>query len=481
MPGSNGHAEDSLMYSDSDVAVAVSDLGKCYRLFDRPQDRLKQGFWRRKKYGREFWAVRGVTFTVRKGETIGIVGRNGSGKSTLLQIIAETLTPTTGTARIRGRVAALLELGAGFNPEFTGRENVYINGAILGLSRAEVTRHFEEIVEFAEIGDFIDQPIKTYSSGMVVRLAFAVQVLVPKDVLIVDEVLAVGDEAFQRKCFAKIEEFRKQGGTILFVSHDAQIVVQLCDRAVLLEQGELLLEGKSKGVVQLYQRLVHAPATAQDEMRQRYRELDSGWDEDPDVEPSEGLDKDRSSSMRADSTAGPVQPIEIFDPNLVSKNTVRYEIRGARIQDPHIAKLDGERVNVLVAGRTYSWRYRVVFDKRCTNVRFGMLIKTIPGFELGGRATAAPGNGISAIEPGKTVDVVFEFRANLACGTYFLNAGLVELTTDGESFLDRWVDAAVFNVLPRDEVPGGVVGPVDFSIEPRLFIDKAEILLAETQ
>ena len=477
MHGSNEHAEDSPTSYKSDVAVAVSDLGKCFRLFNRPQDRLKQGFWRRKNFSREFWALRGVSFEVRRGETVGIVGRNGSGKSTLLQIIAGTLTPTTGTAQTHGRVAALLELGAGFNPEFTGRENVYVNGAILGLSRAEVTQRFEEIVDFAEIGEFIDQPIKTYSSGMVVRLAFAVQVLVPKDVLIVDEVLAVGDEAFQRKCYAKIEEFRERGGTILLVSHDAQTVIQLCDRAVFLDQGELLLHGKSKPVVHLYQRLAYAPTAAQDEIRRRFHDLNPGWDEDPDMKLSEELKKENDSSSRAasDSDVEPDRELAMYDPHLVAKNTVRYEARGARIQDPHITKLDGKRVNVLVAGGTYLWRYRVVFEKHCKKVRFGMLIKTIPGFELGGRATPPPGGGIATIEAGKTVEAVFKFRASFAPGTYFLNAGLVGLQSEGETYLDRWVDAAIIKVLPRDGLAGIVAGPVDFAIEPRLFIDKVEV------
>jgi lipopolysaccharide transport system ATP-binding protein len=458
------------MSSDQSLAVAVHGLGKCYRLFDRPQDRLKQGFLRRKKFFREFWALRNVTFSVRKGETVGLVGRNGSGKSTLLQIIADTLTPTTGTVETTGRVAAVLELGAGFNPEFTGRENVYVNGAILGLSRMEIDKHLEEIIDFAEIGDFIDQPVKTYSTGMTVRLAFAVQAVVPKDILIVDEVLAVGDEVYQRKCYGKIEEFRKQGGTILFVSHNAQLVVQLCDRAMLLDQGELLLEGKAKPVVHLYQRMAYAPLTAQNEIREKLRQLSSILDEESEVEIS--VDSERPQRDIATIADGEPKGTETYDPNLISKNALRYESSGARIQDPHITTPDGTRVNVLVAGNLYIWRYQVFFEKHCTNVRFGMLIKTISGIELGGATTAPPHRGIKSVEAGATLTVVFKFRAHLAPGTYFVNAGVVEYRASKESFLDRRVDVGVFRVLPNDRQ---VVGLVDFAIEPKLTIERVEI------
>jgi lipopolysaccharide transport system ATP-binding protein len=461
------------MSSDPRLAVAVQGLGKCYRLFDRPQDRLKQGFWRRKKFCREFWALRNVTFSVRKGETVGLVGRNGSGKSTLLQIIADTLTPTTGTVESHGRVAAVLELGAGFNPEFTGRENVYVNGAILGLSRTEIDAHLEEIIDFADIGAFIDQPVKTFSTGMAVRLAFSVQVVVPKDILIVDEVLAVGDEAYQRKCYAKIEEFRKQGGTILFVSHNAQLVVQLCDRAMLLDQGELLLEGQAKPVVHLYQRLVFAPTSTQNEIREKLRSMSLVWKEEPDIEIP--LDSEQGTSQNTGSSkdlAGS-RETERYDPDLVSKNALRYDSSGARILNPRLTTLDGTRVNVLMSGNLYIWRYEVLFEKRCSNVRFGMLIKTVSGLELGGKITARPHHGVPSVEAGRTVTVKFGFRAYLAPGTYFINAGIVEDQSHKETFLDRWVDAGVFKVQPKD---GLAVGPVDFAVEPKLLFESVETI-----
>lgn len=233
-------------------AISVSNLSKRYEIYERPHDRLKQfllpGLRRAVgrepgQYFREFWALNDVSFEIGRGETVGIIGRNGSGKSTLLQMICGTLSPTHGSVRTRGRIAALLELGAGFNPEFTGRENVYLNGAILGLSHAEIAARFDDIEAFADIGEFIDQPVKTYSSGMYVRLAFAVSINVEPDILIIDEALSVGDARFQAKCMKRIKTIQEEGTTILFVSHDVTSVRTLCDRAIWIDAGRLRMDG----------------------------------------------------------------------------------------------------------------------------------------------------------------------------------------------------------------------------------------------
>lgn len=246
--------------------IEASGLGKCYHVYRRPADRLKQAalgaLGSGRRYYDEFWALRDVGFEVPRGTAMGVIGRNGSGKSTLLQMIAGTLTPTEGRAVIRGRVAALLELGSGFNAEFTGRENVYMNGAILGLSRREMDDRFEDIAAFADIGEFIDQPVKTYSSGMMVRLAFAVQVQVEPEILIVDEALAVGDNLFQKRCFERLEQLRAGGVTILFVSHDQESVRTLTDRALLLHHGRALAYGTSAEVLLEYRRLLHTEEKA---------------------------------------------------------------------------------------------------------------------------------------------------------------------------------------------------------------------------
>ncbi|MEM8531579.1 MAG: ABC transporter ATP-binding protein [Chloroflexota bacterium] len=233
--------------------IAVSGVSKMYRMYNQPQDRLKQMLSRgRRSYGHEFWALRDISFAINRGETVGIIGRNGSGKSTLLQIIAGTLAPTKGEVAVNGRVAALLELGSGFNPEFTGRENVFMNGAMLGLNHDEVAHHFDEIASFADIGDFIDQPVKLYSSGMAVRLAFAVQVAIPKEILIIDEALSVGDMFFQAKCMTRMKQLIDDGVTVLFVSHDIEAVRSLCRRAVLLEKGNMILDDMAEKVTEQY-------------------------------------------------------------------------------------------------------------------------------------------------------------------------------------------------------------------------------------
>jgi len=244
----------------SEIAIKVSNLSKCYQIYDQPHDRLKQSIFprmqrlvgaRAKRYFREFQAVHDVSFEIRKGETVGIIGRNGSGKSTLLQMICGTLNPTSGNIETHGRIAALLELGSGFNPEFTGRENVFMNAAVLGLSHEETAARFDAIEAFAEIGDFIDQPVKTYSSGMMVRLAFAVIAHVDADILVVDEALAVGDAFFTQKCMRFLRGFM-ENGTVLFVSHDTGAVVNLCNKAVLLEHGTVTMVDQPKNVIEQY-------------------------------------------------------------------------------------------------------------------------------------------------------------------------------------------------------------------------------------
>jgi len=247
--------------SSNDIAVRVENLSKCFEIYDAPSNRLKQFVIPRirkafgletQQYFREFWALKGLSFEIRKGETVGIFGLNGSGKSTLLQIICGTLNPTVGKVETHGRIAALLELGSGFNPEFTGRENVYLNGSLLGLSHLEIEAKFEAIAEFADIGDFIDQPVKTYSSGMMVRLAFAVSISVEPDILVVDEALAVGDAAFQFKCLERLKHLTQSGVTLIFVSHDIQMVKSFCTRAIYLKSGQFQAMGLSHNLAELY-------------------------------------------------------------------------------------------------------------------------------------------------------------------------------------------------------------------------------------
>lgn len=269
----------------SEIAIKVENISKCYQIYDRPRDRLLQMLaGRRRQYFREFWALKNVSFEIEKGETVGIIGRNGSGKSTLLQIICGTLNPTSGNIRTHGRIAALLELGSGFNPEFTGRENVYLNAAVLGLSKEEVDARFDVIAAFADIGEFIEQPVKAYSSGMMVRLAFAVIAHVDAEILIVDEALAVGDAFFTQKCMRFLRQFQSNGGTLLFVSHDTGAVVNLCDKAILLTHGRLKSMGAPKDVSESYlatlyeaSQLVEGVATVESKLSTIEEQVDSQY------------------------------------------------------------------------------------------------------------------------------------------------------------------------------------------------------------
>jgi lipopolysaccharide transport system ATP-binding protein len=436
-------SESSESFESSEPIIRARGLGKAYPIYQRPSDRLKQmvsrGRWVRP---REFWALRGTDLEVYRGEAVGIVGRNGSGKSTLLEMISGTLEPSEGELEVYGRVAALLELGAGFNPEFSGRENVHINAAILGLGSKEIEARFDDIVAFADIGDFLDQPVKTYSSGMYARLAFAVAIHTMPEVLVVDEILSVGDEAFQRKCFAKLEAIRAAGGAILFVSHSSASVIELCDRAILLDAGEHLLTGTPRTVVALYQKLAYASAAGAEAVRAEIREearapgsydaaLEAAAGEAPQVVPEEPVDA------------------SFFDPSLVSSSIIHYEVRGARLCEPRILNAAGETVNCLEANRRYVFRYEVEFEKDAFDVRYHTMVKTVTGLELGGGThpvAGAPGFEVAA---GRRMSVSFEFSCTLNPGVYFLNCGV---TGSGGQQLHRIVDALAFRVLAIAEV-----------------------------
>ena len=441
------------------AVIRVQDLCKCYQIYDRPQDRLKQSLWRgRKRFFREFWALKGVSFEAQRGEVVGIIGRNGSGKSTLLQLITGTVTPTSGSIEVHGRVAALLELGSGFNPEFTGRENVFMNAAILGLSQDEIAKRFDDIAAFADIGEFIEQPVKTYSSGMYIRLAFAVAVSVTPDVLIVDEALSVGDEVFQRKCFARIQAIQQAGAAILFVSHSAQAVVELCQSALLLDQGEQILSGKPKRVVAQYHKLIYAAEDKRAMLREAIRRLGMQSVADGQTPAADAVGLTNGELVKAH-----------YDPSLLPKSTISYESRGALIERVRILSQGGEAVNVLTAGAEYALCYSVVFDNDAYNVRFGTLIKTVSGFELGGISSASRGEGVARIAADEVAEISLRFRCLLLPGVYFLNVGCSALVNEEEVYLHRMVDAAMFRVQVREGDTR--TGVVDFEFEPSVVIE----------
>lgn len=475
----------------SDVAITARDVSKHYLMFERPEDRLKQMIVPRieralgrppRRYYRDFAALRGVSFEVRRGETVGVVGRNGCGKSTLLQIVCGTLRPTSGTVAVNGRIAALLELGAGFNPEFTGRENVYLNSAILGRSRTHTDARFDDIARFADIGPFIDQPVKTYSSGMYVRLAFATAINVDPDILVVDEALAVGDEAFQRKCFARIEEIKDRGGTILFVSHGAQTIVQLCDRALLIDRGELILEGRPKSVVGQYQRLVNASNEAAAQIRASILEMrdappvpdaaERGTAVEAPAAPvlvtvEAGVGAAAVATVPASTEPPPRAPADApadyCDPSLVSKSTVYQEERGARIRDVRITTIDGKPVNVLRMGRRYVHEFAIDFSAPARGVIINNGFRTVQGQLIAGGASHPVGShkGLD-IAKGATVLARFTFRCQFLPGVYFCNARVVGLVQNEFAVMHRIADAIAFRVSP--ELNLTALGVVDLDI-----------------
>ena len=425
-----------------DVVISARDLTKAYRLFGHPGDRIKQffslGF---RQYHREFTALKGVSFDIRKGEMLGIIGRNGSGKSTLLQLVCGILKPTTGTIAVNGRVSALLELGAGFNPEFTGRENVYFQGALMGLTREQMDARFDGIAAFADIGSFIDQPVRIYSSGMFLRLAFAVAVNVDSDILVVDEALAVGDAGFRSRCFRRIGELRGAGCTILFVSHDMEQVVRLCSRIILLDEGEQLASSESdtESVVAQFLRLQNAGPDRRQTVREQIK-LRSGHPDD------EGI-------LAGETVSEPLPDAE---------TAVAYDSNGAQIEDVRLLDGAGEDARRLRNGQTYRCLFRVRFTRDASLVRCAMLIKTHEGLRLGGALTAPTMQaGIPHIAEGKIAEVEFGFSCLLNPGTYLLSVSAFASEAGIEYALHGIQSALRFQVEMDAGRSGAAIGAVD--------------------
>ncbi len=439
-----------------EIAIHARGLGKTYHVYARPAHRLREMLrLGRGPFHRDFHALRGVDLDVRRGETFGVIGRNGSGKSTLLKLVCGLLDKSAGELDVRGHLAPILTLGTGFDPAFTGRENAVLNAAILGLPDGEIASRLDAIRAFADIGDFFDQPVQSYSSGMYARLAFAVAIHSDPDILVVDEVLAVGDELFTRKCAARIEEIKSQGATILFVSHASNLILELCDRVLLLEHGEPLRTGDPKTVLGCYQKLLHAPLHEQPRIA---AEIRSGATASP-------------ASTGTETAGAPVsQDAAYWVPELVPESTVHYESHGAHIDDARILDANGRRVNVLVPGETYVYAYDVTFSKPAGGVRFGMMIKLVTGFELAGQTSHREDRPIPQIAAGSRVQVRFRFRPALAAGAYFLNAGVLGLGDAGERFLHRIVDATMFRI-ERARTPLST-GYVDLSLQ-----EPAEIVI----
>ena len=376
----------------SEMAIQVKDLSKVYKLYNKPSDRLKEtlGFH---VDAREHYALKHVNFEIRKGETVGIIGTNGSGKSTILKIITGVLNPTGGEVNVDGRISALLELGAGFNMEYTGIENVYLNGTMLGFTKEEIDERLDNILEFADIGDFVNQPVKSYSSGMFVRLAFAVAINIDPEILIVDEALSVGDVFFQAKCYRKFEDFKKEGKTILFVSHDLGSITKYCDRAILLNQGEKIIEGTPKEAVDIYKKvLVHQ------------------------FDPSE---------LETDSRMNDVEDVSANwkDSVVVNPKLIEYGEKIAEITDYAILDDKGLITNTLMKGSTFSVRMKVDFHEEIKEPIYAFTIKNLQGIEITGTNTMYEKADVKGKKEGESQEITFTQKLDLQGGEYLISLG----------------------------------------------------------
>ena len=408
----------------SEIAISLKNVSKCFKRYGRPIDRLKELLLPGKSRAEFFWALQDINLTLPRGETLGIVGKNGSGKSTLLQIIAGTLTPTTGEVQVNGRVSALLELGSGFNPEFTGRQNVFFNGRLLGLSQNEIEDKFDNIARFADIGDFIEQPVKTYSSGMFVRLAFAVAINVEPDILMVDEALSVGDIKFQLKCFTKFREFQQKGTTIIFVTHDSNLIKRYCNRAILLNLGQNLLDGKPNKVINYYTKILFSE-----------QEL-----EDTKVKAS------------LDNT--------LFDTSLSTNDTLeyRYGDHRGKIEAISLENSRGEATNYFCTCEKSLFKIIVTAEETIEKPIFAMTLKDAKGEDIYITNTYFQGLEVPDIMPGHKVIVSFEQKIRVCPGDYFISFGFVSLKNGNITPINRRYDAIQIKVFTsKSDQSSGIV------------------------
>lgn len=437
------------------IAISVKKLSKCYRIFPSPQARLIQGILgHRKQIYQNFWALRDINFELRQGQTLGVVGRNGSGKSTLLQILCGTLTPTEGQINCHGRIAGLLELGSGFNPEFTGIENIFLNASLLGLKQKDIDSRLDSILAFADIGEHIHQPVKTYSSGMALRLAFAVQANIEPDILIVDEALAVGDELFQKKCFSRLSQLKQQGTSILLVTHSCAQIIQHCDQALLLHKGQQQLLGQPSIITTTYQQLANAPDEQWPAVLKRRQNLIN----------SNKNNTDKNKSKLAEHATE-------HDPNLIPQSREIYPSEGIMIESVTVESPDGRECNQITFGAAFQLRfkYRATSDHKPQPIRCGCHIANNQGLRITGQAFPLSGEFFSP-KAETQWDMVFSFGAGLLPGVYFVGGGIWPADQPG-AFLHRVVDFCAMRILSNpDSTPSGIC---DLSSRPAELIENS--------
>ena len=410
------------------VAIQVKGLEKAYKLYDKPSDRLKEalGFGRKKRY-KEHYALKGVDMTIYQGETVGIIGTNGSGKSTILKIITGVLNPTGGSVYVNGRISALLELGAGFNMEYNGIENIYLNGTMIGFSKKEIDAKMDDILNFADIGDYVHQPVKTYSSGMFVRLAFAVAINIEPEILIVDEALSVGDVFFQAKCYHKFEEFKEMGKTIVFVSHDLSSISKYCDRVVLLNQGVKLGEGSPKEMIDAYKQVLvgqYVPAADDHSLLS---------------------DKEITAAAAAAAGTGKGE----VNPELLEYGTKDAMITGYKITDDI-----GRETSALLKGKECTITMQVHFEHDIEAPIFAFTIKNIKGVEITGTNTMVEKAFLSPVRAGSDMEITFTQKIDLQGGEYLLSFGVTGFEKEEFQVYHRLYDVINMTVISDKDTVG---------------------------
>lgn len=439
-------------------AIEVKDVTKIYRLYDKPIDRLKESLnFKHKSYHKDFYALNKLSFQVEKGQTVGIIGTNGSGKSTILKIITGVLTPTTGEVKVDGKISALLELGAGFNMDYTGIENIYMNGTMMGYTKKEMDDKLQDILDFADIGDFVYQPVKTYSSGMFVRLAFALNINVDPEILIVDEALSVGDVFFQAKCYRKMEEIRQKGTTILMVTHDMGSIIKYCDKVVLLNKGEFIAEGEPGRMVDLYKKIL---ANQMDSLQE---ELDNDFSGGIEIEGAERKVLSSKEAAKAHNSGLMKEKITI------NSNRTEYGDGRAEIFDLGLFDARGNLTNLLIKGEMFTIKERIRFNAPLQNPIFTYTIKDKKGTDLSGTNTMYEGADIKPVEPGDVYDVSFTQKMTLQGGEYLLSMSCTGFEGEEHVVYHRLYDVANITVISNKNT----VGVYDMESEVETTLTKA--------
>ena len=410
---------------EKNIAICAEQITKIYKLYDKPSDRMKEALGlTKKKRHKEHYALQGVDMTIFQGETVGIIGTNGSGKSTILKIITGVLNPTGGNLTVNGRISALLELGAGFNMEYNGIDNIYLNGTMMGFSNKEIDAKLDDILKFADIGDYVYQPCKTYSSGMFVRLAFAVAINIEPEILIVDEALSVGDVFFQAKCYHKFEEFKQMGKTILFVSHDLSSIAKYCDRVFLLNKGFKLGEGKPK------------------EMIDAYKQVLVGQYKVPDEEDSLLQDKDINELAAKNINMG------------VNPDALEYGTKQATIHDYYITDKNGVKTTAIIKGEPFTIHYSVSFQGDIPAPIFAFTVKNIRGTEITGTNSMFEKAFLQSVKAGTTREVTFTQNMDLQGGEYLLSFGVTGYEKDKFEVYHRLYDVLNVTVVSDKDTVG---------------------------